>query len=91
MSARSRTTGLALKAMPSPAAASMSRSLAPSPTATTCDRGIPSASAIDFRNWALPWPVDELTGQLTGENPVDVHQCVGQGVVDPEIGSDARW
>ena len=35
-SACARTTGLALKAIPSPAAASMSRSLAPSPMATVC-------------------------------------------------------
>ena len=45
MSAASRTAGLALNAMPSPAAAIMSRSLAPSPTATVWDSGTPASAA----------------------------------------------
>ncbi len=45
VSAALRTTGLALKAIPSPAAAIMSRSLAPSPTATDWLSGTPAAAA----------------------------------------------
>ncbi len=56
VSARSWTIGLALKAIPSPAAASMSRSLAPSPIATTWSVGIPSLAAISSRNLAFRGP-----------------------------------
>jgi hypothetical protein len=54
VSAASRTTGLALNAMPSPAAAIMSRSLAPSPTATAWLSGTPARSANRRSAPALP-------------------------------------
>ena len=61
VSACSRTTGLALKAMPSPAASSMSRSLAPSPIAMVRESAIPSsranrrsASALAARSTTAP-------------------------------------
>ncbi len=54
VSAACRTTGLALKAMPSPAAASMSMSLAPSPTAMVRASGTPAAAAKRVNASALP-------------------------------------
>ncbi len=54
VSAASRTTGLALKAIPKPAAASMSRSLAPSPTATVCSTGMPRSAATRRSRSAFP-------------------------------------
>ena len=54
VSAAWRTIGLALKAMPRPATASMSRSFAPSPTAMVRDRGTPAAAANRRRASAFP-------------------------------------
>jgi hypothetical protein len=60
VSAASRTTGLALNATPSPAVAIMSRSLAPSPTATVWDSGTPAAAAN--RRSASAFPARSITG-----------------------------
>ena len=60
MSAASRTTGLALNATPSPAAAIMSRSLAPSPMATVWDSGTPASAAN--RRSAAALPARSITG-----------------------------
>ena len=52
--------GLALNATPSPAAAIMSRSLAPSPTATVWDSATP-ASVANLRS-ASAFPARSITG-----------------------------
>ena len=54
VSAALRTAGLALNAMPSPAAAIMSRSLAPSPTATVWLSGTPALAANSRSVRSLP-------------------------------------
>jgi hypothetical protein len=59
-SAASRTTCLALKATPRPAAAIMSRSLAPSPTATVWLSGTPACPAN--RRSAAAFPARSMTG-----------------------------
>ena len=68
VSAASRTTGFALKAMPNPAAANMSMSLAPSPTAMVRARGTPAASAKIAS--AAAFPARSMIGpiQLAGDD-----------------------
>ncbi len=63
MSAASLTAGLALNATPSPAAAIMSRSFAPSPIATVWDSGT-SASAANPRS-AAAFPARSITGPVS--------------------------
>ena len=70
VSAARRTTGLALKAMPSPAAASMSMSLAPSPTAMVRASGTPAAAAKRTSAVGLAGPVDDWRRQLARHDAV---------------------
>ena len=89
VSAAWRTTGLALKAMPSPAAASMSMSLAPSPTAMVRASGTPAASAKIAS--AAAFPARSMIGpvQLAGDDARLHGQHVGRQVVDAQIASPA--
>ena len=89
-SAASRTTGLALKATPRPAFASMSRSLAPSPMATVWERGTPAAAAKRSSALGLPRPVDDRADETAGEAAVDDLQRVGRRVVEAELGGERR-
>ncbi len=77
--------GLALNATPSPAAAIMSRSLAPSPIATVWDSGT-SASAANRRS-ASALPARSITGP--DSRPVSFAaadlELVGRHVADPEL------
>ena len=83
---RSRTTGLALKAMPSPAAASMSRSLAPSPIATVWAERHALGAANRRSAAGLAGPVHDRADHPPGEHAVDDLEGVGAHVVDPELG-----
>ena len=84
-SAAARTAGLALKAMPRPAAAIMSRSLAPSPTATVWLSGTPASAAN--RRSAAAFPARSMTGpgDPPGERAAGDLQRVRGGVVEPEF------
>jgi hypothetical protein len=78
VSAASRTSGLALNATPSPAAAIMSRSLAPSPTATVCDSGT-SACAANRRS-AAAFPARSITWPVT--RPVSLPSATSSVLAD---------
>ena len=89
MSAAWRTTGLALKAMPSPAAASMSMSLAPSPTAMVRASGTPAASAKRASAVGLAGPVHDRPLQLAGDDAAVEDEDVGRQVVDAQVRAPA--
>ena len=84
--ARSRTSGLALKATPSPAMSSMSRSLAPSPMATVRLSGSRSCSAKARRARALPARSTTSPTTRPVRRPSGDLEAVGPCVVDAELG-----
>src|SRR3954465_3275739 len=81
--------------MPSPAVASMSRSLAPSPTPTRRPRGTPPPAARrprrggeTLRRGGLARPVHDRADQPPGEPAVGDLQDVRGRVVDAEVGGE---
>ena len=64
----------------------MSRSFAPSPTATVCDGEIPSAAAISASSSALRARSTIGSDHLAGQPPVDDLERVGVRVVQTELG-----
>ena len=88
VSAASRTRGLALKAMPSPAVASMSRSLAPSPMATVRSSVTLESAAKSRRAAALPARSTTGPTMAAGEPAVGDLEYIGPGVVDAEVGRE---
>ena len=85
-SAASRTAGLALKAIPRPAAAIMSRSLAPSPTATVWLSGIAGLRREPAQGARLAGPVDDRPGDPPVSLPAGDLQRVGRREVQAEVG-----
>ena len=90
VSACRRTSGLALNATPSPATASMSRSLAPSPIATVRLSGSPSERGELPQRRGLPFAVDDPADDPAGEVAVDDLEPVGAHVVDTELVGEGR-
>ena len=78
VSASARTTGLALKAIPSPAASIMSRSLAPSPMATVRASGSPSSAANSRRAAAFAGPVHHLAENSAGQFPSTISKVLAR-------------
>ena len=87
-SAASRTTARALNAIPRPAAAIMSRSLAPSPTATVWLSGMPASAAK--RRSASAFPARSMTGPASppGQLAIGDLQRVSGHVVDAQLGRE---
>ena len=86
VSAAWRTIGLALKAMPRPATANMSMSLAPSPTAMVRDQRHAGGRGEPQEGLRLPRPVHDRPDQPAGEHPVLDRQLVGRQMVDAQLG-----
>ncbi len=63
---------------------SMGRSLAPSPTAMTCSRRMPSRAGDLAQQFGLAGAVDDGAGDLAGEPALLELQSVGVDVVDAE-------
>jgi hypothetical protein len=85
-SAASRTAGLALKAIAQAGRAIMSRSLAPSPTATVWLSEVPGRRREAPQRESLARPVHDRAAQPPGQLAVGDLQRVGGRVVDAELG-----